>query len=325
MIDFNHILTANEKLLSVIKVAKKIAGSDISVLITGENGTGKNLLSMAIHDNSPRKNGPFVAVNCSAIPESLLESELFGHDKGAFTGAYAKRKGKFELAHKGTLFLDEIGDMNLSAQAKILQAIEARQFIRVGGEEVVNVDVRVISATNQNLIEKVEKNEFRMDLYYRIREITLEIPPLRERREDIPLLIDNFIKQFSKDFGKKIKGMSNVALNFLVNHDWKGNIRELRNVVRTAVALSEKDMIWLEDIPLRLELGNDKNTPEQILSIESFSLTEMEKSHIIKTLQHCRWNKSKASKLLQISRPRLNRKILEYDLKKPDKKHNPKH
>ncbi|MBN2144979.1 MAG: sigma-54-dependent Fis family transcriptional regulator [Candidatus Aureabacteria bacterium] len=325
MIEFSQILTANEKFLSVIKVAKKISTSDISVLITGENGTGKNLLAMAIHDNSTRKSGPFVSVNCSAIPESLLESELFGHDKGAFTGAYAKRKGKFELAHKGTLFLDEIGDMNLSAQAKILQAIETKQFIRVGGEEVVNVDVRVVSATNQNLIEKVETNSFRMDLYYRIREITMEIPPLRERKEDIPILLESFIKQFSTDFGKKIKGISNVALNFLVNHDWKGNVRELRNVVRTAVALCEKDMIWLEDIPLRLELGNEKSSTEKILTMESFSLNDMEKTHILRTLQHCRWNKSKAARLLQISRPRLNRKILEYDLKKPDKKNNPRH
>ncbi len=319
MITFDQILTKNEKLLSVIGVAKKIAPSDIALLITGENGTGKNLLATAIHYSSARKSGPFVSVNCSAIPDSLLESELFGHDKGAFTGAYANRKGKFEMAHKGTLFLDEIGDMHLEAQAKILQALETKQFIRVGGQEVVSVDVRIITATNQNLIAKVENNQFRMDLYYRIREMSLQIPPLRERREDIPLLIDAFMKQFTKDFGKKINGISNVALNFLVNYEWRGNIRELRNVIRTAVALCEKDMIWIEDIPIKMELGNEPASGGNGMSLESFSLKDMEKAHIVRTLQHCRWNKSKAADLLEVSRPRLDRKIQEYNLKKPDK------
>jgi transcriptional regulator with PAS, ATPase and Fis domain len=318
MTNFDQIITNNNKFLAVIGVAKKIAPSDITVLITGENGTGKNLLATAIHNNSSRKNGPFVSLNCSAIPNSLLESEFFGHEKGAFTGAYATHKGKLEMAHKGTLFLDEIGNMHLETQAKILQALETKQFSRVGGQETLNVDVRILTATNQDLTSKVKNNQFRMDLYYRIREISLHIPPLRERKEDIPLLIDTFLNHFNKDFGKKITTISKTALNFLVNHEWKGNIRELRNVIRTSVALCEKNILWIEDIPIKMEFGNDplsagSNTPE------SFSMKDMEKSHILRTLQHCRWNKSKTAQLLEISRPRLDRKIQEFNLKKPDK------
>lgn len=316
MIKFSDIITKNEKFQNTLKVAQKISQSDISVLLTGENGTGKNLLAAAIHYNSARKNGPFVSFNCSAIPESLMESELFGHDKGAFTGAHINRKGKFELANGGTLFLDEIGDMNIGAQSKILQALESRQFLKVGGQEAVTVDVRIISATNQDLISKVEKNEFRMDLYYRIREIDLQILPLRERKEDIPHLVDFFFNQFNKDFGKKINGISNVAMNFLINHDWKGNVRELRNVVRTAVALCEKDQIWIEDIPLKIEIGQSSQDTSH-KPLESLSLKEMEKYHIERVLKHCRWNKSKASSLLKISRPRLDRKIEEFNLHKP--------
>lgn len=315
MFTFENILTKNEKMLSLINVAKKIASSDISVLITGENGSGKTALAQAIHNASPRKDGPFIAVNCSVIPESHLEAELFGSAKSH--GIHPSHKGKFEMAHGGTLLLSEISEINFSVQAKIFQAIESHQI--TGSSDSTHIDVRLITSTSSNLIELVEQNRFKLDLYYRIREITLEVPPLRDRKEDIPLLAESFIKKFAKDFGKKIIGISDVAMNFLANHEWKGNIRELYNVVRTAVALCEKDRIWLEDIPIRMEFGNESKASAHMISIESFALKDVEKNHIFKTLQHCRWNKSRAAKLLKISRPRLDRKIIEFNLKKPDR------
>jgi transcriptional regulator with PAS, ATPase and Fis domain len=317
MASFDEIITKDPQVLKIIDVARKIATSDISVLITGENGTGKNLLAAAIHEMSHRKNGPFISVNCSAIPDTLIESELFGYEKGSFTGAESLRKGKFEMSHQGTLFLDEIGDMNVAVQSKILQVIETKSYHRIGGEQAVYSDVRIISSTNKDLITKVKRDEFRMDLYYRIREIMIHIPPLRERPQDIQLLADHFLKIFSKDFGKKIKGISDVAMTYLLKHDWPGNIRELRNVVRTAVALNDKDIIWLEDIPLKMEFdkGEDKESPKDTVHYESLSLDEMEKKHIERVLNFCGWNKSKAAAVLKISRPRLHRKIKEYNLK----------
>jgi transcriptional regulator with PAS, ATPase and Fis domain len=318
MTEFKSIVTKNPQVQKIIGVAEKISASDIAVLITGESGTGKNLLAQAIHDASHRKAGPFVSVNCSAIPDSLIESELFGYEKGAFTGAVAQRKGKFELSHQGTLFLDEIGDMNISVQSKILQVIETKTFHRVGGEQPIYSDVRIISSTNKDLVQKVQKDEFRMDLYYRIREILLYIPSLRERREDIPVLAEYFLKGFCKDFGKKVKGISDVAMSYLLKHDWPGNIRELRNVIRTAVALNDKDVIWLEDIPLRTEFSPPQEAStegRETVQLESLSLQEMEKIHIDRVLRYCGWNKSKAAVILKISRPRLHRKIKEYNLR----------
>ncbi len=316
MSEFKGIITENPQILKILNVAEKIASSDISVLITGESGTGKNLLAEAIHEKSHRRSGPFVSVNCSAIPDSLIESELFGFEKGAFTGAVATRKGKFELSHEGTLFLDEIGDMNVSVQTKILQVIETKTFHRVGGEQPIYSDVRIISSTNKDLIRKVQQDEFRMDLYYRIREILLHIPPLRDRKDDIALLADYFLKNFSKDFGKKIKAISNVAMNYLLKHDWPGNIRELRNIIRTAVALNDKDIIWLEDIPLKTEFSPmQRDDAHETAQFESLSLAEVEKRHIERVLKFCGWNKSKSALILKISRPRLHRKIKEYHLR----------
>ncbi|EKD29104.1 MAG: transcriptional regulatory protein [uncultured bacterium] len=317
MTDFSEILTKNEKMLSVIAVAKKISTSDISILINGESGVGKKMMASAIHTGSQRTKAPFVVVNCSAIPPSLMEAELFGSSKSS-KGEIIR--GKFELAQNGTIFLDEIHCLNAESQAKLFQTIETKQFAKADGDLLSDVNVRIIASTSEDLIGKVEQNEFRMDLYYRLREMILDIPSLQDRKEDIPLLIDSFIKQYTKDFGKKISGISDVALNFLVNHDWNENVLELRNVIRTAVALCEKNKIWLEDIPLKMELGKEDNTSSDIMTLESFALKDVEKNHILKTLNHCRWNKSKAAKLLKVSRPRLDRKILEYDLKKPDKK-----
>ena len=211
--------------------------------------------------------------------------------------------------------MDEIGDMNVSVQSKILQVIETKTFHRVGGEQPIYADVRIISSTNKDLIQKVQNDEFRMDLYYRIREILLVMPPLRERKGDISLIAKHFLKIFSKDFGKKIKGISNVAMNYLEKHDWPGNIREMRNVIRTAVALNDKDVIWLEDIPLRTEFSTpETESARQTVKFETLSLSEMEKRHIDQVLQFCGWNKSKAANILKISRPRLHRKIKEYNL-----------
>lgn len=292
-------------------MTKKIASSDISVLITGENGTGKTLLAQAIHNASPRKNRPFITVNCSSIPESQIELELFGD-------VSKKTTGKFESANKGTVLLNEVGFINYSAQGRIFQMLDFRQSGRAVSKSA-GLDVRIITSTSKSLIPLVEEGRFKMDLYYRIKEITLEIPPLRERKEDIPLLAEFFIRNFAKDFGKKILGISDVAMNFLVHHEWKGNIRELYNVIRTAVALCEKDKIWIEDIPIRTEFSRENKDAANLVALESFSLRDVEKIHILKTLQHCRWNKSKAARLLEISRPRLDRKITEFNLKKPDR------
>jgi len=240
----------------------------------------------------------------------LLESELFGHEEGAFTGAVRQKKGKFELANKGTLFLDEIGDMNIQAQAKLLRIIEEGRFEQVGGEKTIEVDNRIITATNRNLLKNVKDGTFRDDLYYRLDEVKMEMPPLRERKDDISMLIDYFIGIFNKDFDKKVRGISDTALNYLLKHDWPGNVRELRNVVKRAIALMETDTIWLEHLPVEIKI----HTEEVMITNHELSLDEVEARHIESVLKGANWNKSKAARTLGISRHRLDRKISRYSL-----------
>lgn len=241
------MIGSSPEMLEIWKMVGKVADSDATVLVQGDSGTGKELLARAIYNNSRRRNRPFLAVNCAAMPEALLESELFGHEKGAFTDAHARRIGKFEQCNGGTIFLDEIGEMSPANQGKLLRVLENQEFERVGGNETIKVDVRVIAATNRTLVNAVKEKTFRMDLFYRLRVVSFYLPPLRERVEDIPLLVDLFIKKFSQKYGKKIKGIAPVALDLLAGHPWEGNIRELKNVINSATVFCKGDFLMPED------------------------------------------------------------------------------
>ncbi len=310
-IAFGCLIGKSKIMQDVYKLIDKVTRSDVNVLIIGESGTGKELAARSIHNYSPRKDGPFVAINCASIPDSLLESELFGHEKGSFTGAIDKRKGRFELAHNGSIFFDEISDMSPTCQAKILRIIEDRRFEPVGSEKTIEVNDRLIAASNKDLRKSVAEKKFREDLYHRLNEITIHLPPLRDRREDIPSLIDYFIKEFSKRGGKKIKGISDVALNYLMKYHWPGNVRELKNVIKRAIVLTESDIIWLEHLhgEREFEIGAPVHEEEKLLSLE-----DNEKRYIERVLINTKWNKTRASKILSISRPRLDRKIKEYGI-----------
>jgi len=288
-----------------------------SVLIQGESGTGKELVANAIHFNSLRRNKPLMKINCSAIPDSLLESELFGYEKGAFTDAKNTKKGLFELADGGTIFLDEIGDMKPFLQSKILRVIENQSFMRVGGEREIKVDVRVIAATNKDLESLVKEGLFRKDLYYRLKVIVVEMPPLRERGEDILLLSNLFIEETSRELGKKIKGFSEEAKKLMMQYHWPGNVRELKNVIERAVILSDQEYITPKYLPFELKKdGGDKNNKSESFDefIEDMSLERVERDHLIKVLEKLDWNKSKAAKLLGISRATLRMKIRKYNI-----------
>ncbi len=249
---FKKIIGQSGKIVDALAIAEKAAESSATVLIRGESGTGKELLAEGIHYVSSRDDGPFIRVNCAAIPDNLLESELFGHEKGAFTGAFKKRLGKFELAHKGTIFLDEIGEMDKTMQAKLLRVLQKREFERVGGEETIKVDVRIIAATNKNLEEMVAKGDFREDLYYRLNVIPVILPPLRERKEDIPLLVEHFLQKISKESGKEVKGIRSDALEVLMDYRWPGNVRELENIIERITVLIDKPYIEIQDLPIYL-------------------------------------------------------------------------
>jgi Nif-specific regulatory protein len=292
----------------------RVAATNATCLIRGESGVGKELVARAIHYSSPRKEGPFVCLNCAALTETLLESELFGHEKGSFTGATEKKVGKFEAANHGTIFLDEIGEMNVLTQAKLLRILEGHPFERVGGSVPIRVDVRVGSATNAPLEEAVREGTFRRDLFYRLQVVEMRVPPLRERRGDIRSLASHFLQRFIRETGRKIRGFSEAALVKMDEYNWPGNVRELRNVVERAVALSNGPVLEAEDIWLSsLEIPNlpTANT-EQVY--EALTLEEVEKRHILKTLDHTDWNKSQAATILQIERSTLDRKIKAYNL-----------
>lgn len=252
-LDEDIMIGSSPEMIEIWKMVGKIADSDATVLIQGESGTGKELLARAIYDNSRRKNRPFLAVNCAALPENLLESELFGHEKGAFTDAHARRIGKFEQCTGGTIFLDEIGEMSLASQGKLLRVLENQEFERVGGNETIKVDVRIVAATNRSLLQSVKEKTFRLDLFYRLRVVTFFLPPLRERAEDLPLLTELFIRRFSRKYGKQIKGIAPKAMDVLATHAWEGNIRELKNVINSAVVLCKGDLLIPDDFESFLE------------------------------------------------------------------------
>ena len=310
---FESIICSSEKMKEVLDLAGRVAASDASLLITGESGTGKELLAKGVHFNSRRANGPFVAVNCAAIPEALIESELFGHVKGSFTGAVRDKEGKFELADGGTLFLDEIGDLRIDLQAKILRALQEREVDRIGGGKPVSVDVRVIAATNKDIERAVKDGAFREDLYYRLNVITLFIPPLRDRKEDIPVLAGHFLKKFNTEADVR---MDASALSVLTAYGWPGNVRELENVIERASVLKRGLLITREELPEKLKkekMGVEDiilNIPEQGISLE-----ELEKKLIIKALEKHKGNQTRAAEFLGITRPTLIYRMEKFSLK----------
>ena len=293
----------------------RVAGTNATCLIRGESGSGKELVARAIHYTSTRREGPFVCLNCAALTETLLESELFGHEKGAFTGATEKKIGKFESAHHGTIFLDEIGEMTVGTQAKLLRILEGHPFERVGGNVPIQVDVRVVAATNQPLEEAVRGGTFRRDLFFRLQVVEIRVPTLRERKTDVAQLADHFLRRFIRETGRKIRGFTPAALRKMEEYDWPGNVRELRNVVERAVALGngpilDANDIWLSSLDLAGPALAAATAEYQPLALE-----EVEKQHILKTLDHTDWNKSQAAAILNIERSTLDRKIKLYELK----------
>jgi len=297
-----EILGESVKMKKVFGIMKKVSPSDITVLIQGQTGTGKEIVAKAIHTLSPRAENPFVAVNCAAIPRELIESELFGHEKGAFTGAISTRLGKFQIAHEGTIFLDEIGDMSLETQAKVLRTLEEKEFQRIGGSKSFQVDVRVIAATNKDLAKEVEKGNFREDLYYRLNVVSIDLPALRDRKKDIIPLAEHFA-------GERVK-ISPQTKKLLLSYEWPGNVRELKNCVERAVVMGDGKIILPEDLPHNLRTGG-KVIPSPLEPLE-----QLEEDHIIRILRHKGWNKSEAARVLGITRQTLDNKIEKYKIKK---------
>jgi DNA-binding NtrC family response regulator len=309
--EYGAIIGKSPKMRKMMDQIKQVADTRASVLITGESGVGKELVADAIHELSSRSDGPYVKVHCAALSESLLESELFGHEKGAFTGAVSQKKGRFELADKGTIFLDEIGEINASVQIKILRVLQERAFERVGGEQTLHVDTRIISATNKDLKKEIEAGEFREDLFYRLNVVNIDVPPLRERKEDILLLMTSFLREFNEENGKQIEGFTQKAQSVLYRYTWPGNIRELRNCIESAVVMTRDNLIDVDDLPQNVTSGI---TDDHISIPIGVSMNEAEKEIIKATLTYCKGNKSKASELLGIGRKTLHRKVQEYHL-----------
>jgi len=298
-----QIITGNPRMLEILENVKRVAQSDLPVLITGESGVGKELFAKAIHDSSKKSEGPFVPINCGAIPENMMESELFGHEKGAFTGAHTKKLGLFEVSNQGTLFLDEIGELNFQLQVKLLRAIETERFFRVGGTKDVRVDVKLISATNKDIRAETEKGNFRTDLYYRISPLTLEIPPLRERKEDIPLLVEGILKENPLFRGKRL---SEGVWKTLNNYAWPGNVRELQNVIHRIFLLTKSDVIEAKDLPGDLSGGS---------AMASQRMEDIERGHILNVLREAGGQKGKAAEVLGLDPKTLYRKLLTYQIR----------
>ena len=306
---YQKIIGKSAPVAKMMEIIAQVAPSKASVLVTGESGTGKELVADAIHSLSSRADGPLIKVNCASLSPTLLESELFGHEKGAFTGAVSQKKGRFELADGGTIFLDEIGESDQSTQIKILRVLQERCFERVGGEETVSVDVRIVAATNRNLEQEIRNGNFREDLYYRLNVVHIEVPPLRERKEDIPLLISSFIDTFNQEDGRHVEGFTNSARKALLAYSWPGNIRELRNTVESCVVLARGAMIDVDELPPHIASRDENET----VSINvGTTLEEAEKKIILSTVAHYKGNKTKAAEVLAIGRKTLHRKLEEY-------------
>jgi len=303
----DNIIGRSPQMREVFKFIGSVADTRTNVLIQGESGTGKELVAKAIHFNSPNKSEPFIVINCSAIVDTLLESELFGHVKGAFTDAVSETKGKFEIAGKGTLFLDEAGDVSPNLQSKLLRVIETRDFMKVGGEKVLKTEARIIAATNQDLKSLIEKEKFREDLYYRLKVVEITLPPLHERKEDIPDLVAYLLEKINRQLRKNVKKLPPGVMKVLMELPWKGNVRELENALTRAVILAKGDVILEENLPV--DTGEKK-----IFPLELVSLKEVEKEYIQHVLNKTKGNKTKASQILQITRPTLDKKIKEYKL-----------
>jgi DNA-binding NtrC family response regulator len=304
---FGNILGKNTRMLSTYELISDISNTDSTVLIQGESGTGKELIARAIHFNSHRKNKPFVVANCSAYSQNLLESELFGHEKGSFTGAIRRKTGRFELAHGGTIFLDEIGEVSPPTQILLLRVLQDHRFERVGGEETLEVDVRVIAATNKNLTEEIRKGTFREDLYYRLNVIPIFVPPLRERKDDVPLLASHFLQKFCQEKGKDVTSISPDVMEILLAHSWPGNVRELENVIEHAIIIAKQEKILPKDLPQYL-------LQQPLPTKQLISLQDHEKNLIMKTLEETNWNKHQTAKRLKITRSTLYGKMKRYGL-----------
>lgn len=308
---FQHIIGKSPAIRRVYDVVQQVAPTKASVLITGESGVGKELIADAIHSASPRAEKPMIRVHCAALSESLLESELFGHEKGAFTGAVGRKRGRFELANHGTIFLDEIGEINQAVQVKILRVLQEKSFERVGGEETVEVDVRIIAATNRDLRSEIAEGRFREDLFYRLNVVNIDVPPLRDRVEDIPLLAASFMQEFARENGKKLDGIDPQTRSLLYQHSWPGNIRELRNSMESAVVMCKGNVIRPEDLPPSI---NDTDGAGAVRIPLGCTLEDAERRIISASLLANKGNKSRTAEVLGIGRKTLHRKIQEYQL-----------
>jgi DNA-binding NtrC family response regulator len=316
-----EIISASPEMEAVKKMILKVARSSSPVLIRGESGTGKELIARSIHNQSPRVAEMFQAVNCAAINENLLESELFGHEKGSFTGAHAEKKGLFEVADRGTLFLDEIGELDIGMQAKLLRALQEREIRRVGGTRTIKVDVRVVAATNRDLRAMVADGRFRDDLYYRINVLSVDVPPLRERREDIPVLIDYFLKKHTRNTSRLVRGLTPETRRMMMDYSWPGNVRQLESAIERAILLCESDLITIEDLPLEVRQEARPATEGAFkLPPEGISFEDVERSLIIQAMEQTDYNITKAAKLLGLTFRTLQYRLEKFGIKKPEGK-----
>ncbi|QOJ28107.1 MAG: sigma-54-dependent Fis family transcriptional regulator [Ignavibacteriales bacterium] len=315
---FDNIISADGKMQDVFRLVSKVLNNDITVLIYGESGTGKELISRAIHFNGARKDKPFVVVNCASIPRELLESELFGHEKGSFTGAHQKKLGKFEIANGGTIFLDEIGEMEMTLQAKLLRVIQQREFERVGGNELISTDVRIISATNRDLKKAVEMKEFREDLFYRLNSFPIYIPPLRQRRGDILVLAEAFLNTFNRKLGKSMRGFTKKALKLMYEYDWPGNVREMENTIERSLILAESDMVDVDDFPVHLRTAAETRKPDGSASLFGDDIIvpfeKIKEEAIRNALRITRGNIFEAATKLQLGRATIYRLMDKYGI-----------
>jgi two-component system NtrC family response regulator len=315
---FEGMMGSSTAIRTVFESIRKVATTDAPVLLLGESGTGKEMAARAIHQGSARADGPFIAINCSAIPETLLESELFGHEKGAFTGAHAQRKGRFEIANGGTLFLDEIGEIPLMLQAKLLRVLEEQSFRRLGGLKDIKLDLRVVAATNKNLREAVKEGAFRQDLYFRLNVIQILIPPLRERAEDIVPLTKFFVEHYNRKFKRNIEGVTEASAKLLLSHDWPGNVRELRNAIERAMILEEGSLIAPPSLPIAISRPDASALPVPAsvdIPTDGLSLEDNERSLLARALEKTNGNQTQAARLLRITRDTLRYKMKKFNLR----------